>query len=401
MTSPVRQNIPFSPRRLDRRAVDIVRQLQQAGFEAYLVGGCVRDQLLGLRPKDYDIATSARPNQVKRLFRRSRIIGRRFKLVHVYSGREIYEVATFRREPEAGRKRDSEIIRDDNVFGTAEEDARRRDFTVNGLFLDPSKGEIVDYVGGLGDLERKKMISIGPPDVRFQEDPVRILRLVKFMRRLQLEPGSDEIHAAQVYAQLVREAAEPRIVEEIFRLMQTGNMEGVFEDLVALDVFKILVPDVARWMAGGAGRRERLSAMFRALDGWIDEGGDPGYGFRLAVLYLPMLEDELNPETRTVKVRELNKIPEVLLAVLQARARLPRVAIGRAQHILGAQKQMDPEFAAHKSSRPRKPPTSDWLLSQDYFDDALEFLRCRLEAAGRDLSIYDEWHELALSFHAK
>ena len=187
MSQGKRYPLPFNPRRLDRRAVDIVKRLQWDGHEAYLVGGCVRDHVLGLRPKDYDIATSATPGQVRRLFRRSRIIGRRFKIVHVYAGREIYEVATFRKEPPRGKDEKAVPILDDNAFGTAKEDGLRRDFTVNGLFLDPVKKEIVDFVGGMEDLEARRLISIGPPDLRFREDPVRVLRLIKFMRRLQYQ----------------------------------------------------------------------------------------------------------------------------------------------------------------------------------------------------------------------
>ncbi len=393
MKKPTRRKLPFSLRRLDRRAVDIVLTLQRAGHEAYLVGGCVRDHLAGATPKDYDIATSARPNQVRRLFRRSRVIGRRFRIVHVYSGREIYEVATFRREPPQARDGDPAVIRDDNVFGSADEDARRRDFTVNGLFLDPSAGEIVDWVGGLDDLDHGRILAIGDPDRRFQEDPVRILRLIKFIRRLDLDPGEAEIEAARRHAGLVRKSAEPRVIEEIFRLMDSGNMEGAFEDLLALDLVRIILPDLHAWMNTPERRSRQMSAL-RALDGWVVDRGNPGYGAKLALLYGPMVEDEFNPQTRTLKIKESSQVPSEVLRRLQARARLPRASISKATLILLAQGHMDPEGWPRR----KRPWPAEKILEMDFFEDALEVLRCRLEAAERDPGLYDQWHEKALSF---
>lgn len=399
MKSPVRADLPFSLRRLDRRAIDVVRTLQQHGFESYLVGGCVRDSLLGIEPKDYDIATSARPGQVRRLFRRSRIIGRRFRIVHVYAGRDVFEIATFRREPPKNGRSQDEPITDDNAFGTAKEDAMRRDFTVNGLFLDPRKREIVDYVGGLKDLEERMMISIGDPDLRFREDPVRILRLIKFMRRLGLDAGKAEIAAAREHAGMLVEAADPRLVEELFRLMQTGDMVGCFTDLRALGVLPFLVPDIAEWVERSPDHLERLLNLFEALDRWVLDGGEPGYGFRLACLYGPMVEDELDPDLRTIPVREFAQVPVFLLGRLQQRARLPRAAISRATQVLLAQEQMDPEREMLRGKkRRRRKGSQERLLAADCFPDALEFLRCRIEAADRDPEPYDEWHELGLSF---
>lgn len=402
MSPAKRHTLPFSPRQLDRRAVDIVRRLNQAGHEAYLVGGCVRDHLLGMNPKDYDIATSARPGQVRRLFRRSRIIGRRFKIVHVYAGREIYEVSTFRRAPKQGEDVSSPI-RDDNAFGTAEEDALRRDFSVNGLFLDPGKKEIVDYIGGMDDLQQRRLISIGPPDLRFQEDPVRILRLIKFMRRLRLEAGPCEIKASQQHAGLIAQSAEPRVVEELFRLMLTGDMEGVWEDLSALELLPVLVPDIAHWLAADPAppaREQRMAALFRGLDDWIWDGGEPGYGFRMAVLYGAWAEAEWDAETASMGVSDSRNVPVLLLQQLQQRARFPRAAVNRGIHILQAQIDLDPPPRPLKKRRRRR-GWQEHLLEQDEFPEALEFLRCRLASAGRELELYDQWHERSESFHAK
>src|SRR5690606_9397235 len=179
--------VEFDERRVDTAAAKVVKRLTRNGFEAYLVGGCVRDLLIGRRPKDFDVATSARPDDVRRLFRNSRIIGRRFRLVHVlFSGGKVIETATFRRAPEqsGGRDGDDLLIRNDNVFGDAHEDAQRRDFTINGLFYDIDRQEVIDWVGGMPDIERRSVHTIGDPVVSFLEDPVRILRAVKFSARL-------------------------------------------------------------------------------------------------------------------------------------------------------------------------------------------------------------------------
>jgi poly(A) polymerase len=194
---------------IDADAEKVVRRLTRNGYAGYLVGGCVRDLLLGRKPKDFDVATSATPQEIKALFRNCRIIGRRFRLAHIFFGSKIIETSTFRanpREVEADELTENVpegaalppeepaelLIRRDNVFGTAEEDARRRDFTINGLFYDLDADKVIDYVEGLPDLEKKVVRTIGDPQIRFREDPVRILRAIKFAARLdfEIEPAS-------------------------------------------------------------------------------------------------------------------------------------------------------------------------------------------------------------------
>ena len=175
-----RHQATFDDARIDADVTRVVTRLVRAGHEAYLVGGCVRDLLLGKSPKDFDVATSARPEDVRAIFRNSRIIGRRFRLVHVlFSNRKVIEVATFRRNPQAEseQSRDEDLlIRSDNAFGTIEEDAVRRDFTINALFYDVENGTILDFCGGMPDIERRAVRTIGEPVTRFLEDPVRLLR---------------------------------------------------------------------------------------------------------------------------------------------------------------------------------------------------------------------------------
>lgn len=399
--SPERCSLPFPRRYLDRRAVSIVRRLQDHGFEAYLVGGCVRDLLLGSRPKDFDIATAARPHQVRRLFRRSRLIGRRFRIVHVHQGRDFFEVATFRAAPQDSEDgtEEVEMIQRDNVYGTAAEDANRRDFTVNGLFLDPVKEEIVDWVGGLRDVDDRVLHTIGDPDVRFQEDPVRILRLIKFMRRLDLDPGEPEIAAAKRHATRLADAAPARLAEEVFRLLATRQAEGVWEDVVALELMPYLLPELQGWLAQDDAHEEILRSRLRALDCMAAEGFETDYAFSLAVLFGPRAEQEFDPKDRTLGVNEFSQVASVLLGEFQQRARLPRYAVSHASRILAAQLRLDPPaFLARKKKRKW---SFEAMAEQDWFPLALEYLKLRLLAEDRDLEVYENWRQKALSLEAE
>src|SRR5580693_3919354 len=215
-TGLVRHDVVFDEDRIDPDAAKVVRRLDRAGFEAYLVGGCVRDLLLGGKPKDFDVATSARPEDVRGLFRNCRIIGRRFRLAHILFGGKVVEVATFRRNPameapeeEGGDVIDDILIRSDNVFGEAHEDALRRDFTMNALFYDLDRRQVLDWCGGMQDIRRRMIHTIGEPITRFREDPIRILRAVKFAARLDLGIAPDVYDAMVSTREDLAKAAPP------------------------------------------------------------------------------------------------------------------------------------------------------------------------------------------------
>src|SRR5215470_5720928 len=239
---------------LDRAAIDpdadrVVRKLTRAGHKAYLVGGCVRDLLVAKKPKDFDVATSATPNEIKATFRNCRIIGRRFRLAHVFFGSKIIETSTFRANPRDEADLDL-LIRRNNVFGTETEDARRRDFTINGLFYDVEREEVIDHVGGLADLESKLIRTIGDPDIRFQEDPVRILRAIKFAARLDFEFEPATWRALLRWRGEISKCAPPRLLEEIHRLMRGGAARRSFELLVETGVLAVLSPHLAGLLEG-------------------------------------------------------------------------------------------------------------------------------------------------------
>ncbi|HEX4452929.1 MAG TPA: polynucleotide adenylyltransferase PcnB [Kofleriaceae bacterium] len=239
---------------LDRAGIDadadrVVRKLTRAGYKAYLVGGCVRDLLVGRTPKDFDVATSATPNEIKATFRNSRIIGRRFRLAHVFFGAKIIETATFRANPRDEDDHDL-LIRRDNVFGSESEDAKRRDFTINGLFYDVEREEVIDHVGGLADLDAKLVRTIGDPDIRFQEDPVRMLRAIKFAARLDFGFEPATWRALLRWRSEISKCAPPRLLEEVHRLLRGGASRRSFELLVETGVLAVLSPYLAGLLEG-------------------------------------------------------------------------------------------------------------------------------------------------------
>ncbi|MBI5274739.1 MAG: polynucleotide adenylyltransferase PcnB [Chlamydiales bacterium] len=205
---------------IDPHAIEIILKLQQEGFEAYLVGGGVRDLLLGHKPKDFDISTAASPEEIKRTFRRSCIlIGRRFRLAHIRFGKKVFEVSTFR----SGDIASEELITRDNVWGNAEQDVMRRDFTMNGLFYCPKTEHIIDYVDGFHDIQKQHLRCIGQPHLRFKQDPVRMIRLLKFEARFGLNVDEElKIALLECRSEIIK-SSSPRVLEEILRMLESGS----------------------------------------------------------------------------------------------------------------------------------------------------------------------------------
>jgi poly(A) polymerase len=270
-------------------ALRVLYRLHEAGFGAYLVGGAVRDLLLGEHPKDFDVATDATPEQVKQLFRNCRLIGRRFRLAHVVYGREIIEVATFRANSDDGSgdretDEDGRVLRD-NVYGTIEDDAVRRDFTANALYYAIADFSVRDYCGGFEDVRNRVLKLIGDPETRYREDPVRMLRAVRLAAKLgfTIDPGSAE--PIPRLAPLLREASAARLFEECLKMFLSGHAEASFLGLEAHGLLSSLLPETAVALAAnrsGALRR-MLIAGLRATDARIaaDEPVSPAFLFAL------------------------------------------------------------------------------------------------------------------------
>ena len=228
-------------------ALGVVSRLQRAGYEAYFVGGCVRDLLIDRIPKDFDIATDARPKDVKSLFGPAcRLIGRRFRLAHVRVAQSILEVATFRGRPDSQEvsEDDSGFVVRANTFGSPEDDAHSRDFTVNALFYDPIRHVIFDYVGGMQDVHDRRLRAIGPADERLREDPVRILRGIRLGTRLGLGFDAELREAATEHASLIRNCSKSRVIEELFRLFETGYASPSVRLMFELDLLRWILPEL-------------------------------------------------------------------------------------------------------------------------------------------------------------
>ncbi|MDZ4728736.1 MAG: polynucleotide adenylyltransferase PcnB [Xanthomonadales bacterium] len=247
-------------------ASEVVRQLQQAGYESYIVGGSVRDLLLGSLPKDFDVATSATPEQVQQVFPRCRLIGRRFRLAHVRLRGVLTEVATFRGQHDSAGENENDhgrILRD-NVWGDVEEDAVRRDFTINAMFLDPISGEIRDYLDGYQDLADKRLRLIGDPEQRYKEDPVRLLRAARFVAKLGVRPDPATEAPIRKMARLLQDVPPARLFEEVCKLFLTGHGRASFDALQEFGLTSILFP--ALKPEGKDGRVEAGPLLLRALE---------------------------------------------------------------------------------------------------------------------------------------
>ena len=294
-TGLVRHDAALDEDAIDSDAAKVVRRLERAGYQAYLVGGCVRDLLLHGRPKDFDVATSARPDDVRGLFRNCRIIGRRFRLAHVlFGGGKVVEVATFRRNPGETDLDDDLLIRSDNVFGEAHEDALRRDFTINALFYDLDRRQVLDWCGGMPDIQARVIRTIGEPNVRFREDPVRILRAVKFAARLDL--GIDpHVYDAMVASRLeLARAARPRLFEEVLRLMRAGGAHRSMWLLWEVGAMAVLLPELAAFLDDDEATEDGSLRFFRKMDAidkkTIEEGILDDVVLMTALMYEPLEE---------------------------------------------------------------------------------------------------------------
>ncbi len=373
----------IDPARLDIEGLKILNRLHRYGHEAYFVGGCVRDLLVNRTPKDFDIATSAEPGQVRSLFRNCRLIGRRFRLAHIYfRGGKIIEVSTFRANPlelEDGEELPEDLlITRDNVFGTAEQDSRRRDFTINGLFYDIRKGRVIDYVDGRRDLDRKTIRTIGDPHVRMREDPVRILRAVRFAARMDFDVEPRTYSAMEVAVDDLPRCAPARLLEEVFRLLRSGYSRRCFELLDALGALRVLLPPVAEHLEKtGAGGRAELFARLAALDARIKQGSLDD-SVIIAVLLAPLARSEEEGQQGMMAV-------DALLADMVATARLPRRIAERVRHLLWAQSVLIGERKRRKSlSSFRRHPV---------FPDALTVLEIGVHATGKGADALARWME--------
>ncbi|WP_035802960.1 polynucleotide adenylyltransferase PcnB [Deferrisoma camini] len=370
-----RSEHPVSRKLIDPDALWILRRLRREGYLAYLVGGAVRDLMLGREPKDFDVGTNARPSEIRRLFRNCRLIGRRFRIVHVYFRRKgqpekIIEVSTFRgratwdEEPEAGEIPPEDLDLTGNVFGTPEEDAWRRDFTVNALFYNLADFTVIDHVGGLEDLRRGLIRIIGDPDERFAEDPVRMLRAVEFGVRLgfRIEPETEA--GIRRNAPRIAEASPARLREELRQLAQRGILAEVLAQAHRLGLFEALLPEVEEV--------EGVFPLLERLDAQAREGRPVAESRTLAALALP-----------TVAARYPLR-PGVNLEEAQQAIGQPVEALGRRYHVSSFIRHEARELllSLYRIARGRAYRTKGRFVRKPEFAEAWEWFNAWAEIAG-------------------
>jgi poly(A) polymerase len=392
----------IEPDKLDPDALKVIHRLLAHGHQAYFVGGCVRDLLLGKTPKDFDIATSAHPGEVRAIFRNCRLIGRRFRLAHVYfKGGKIIEVSTFRANPleldaangevgengegaENGEGEESQdlLITHDNVFGTAEQDARRRDFTINGLFYDVAAGRVLDYVRGLRDLDERYIRTIGDPEIRMREDPVRILRAVRFAAKLGLDIESRTYAAMEGAVEDLERCAPARLLEETFRLIRGGVAAPTLKLLEALDALRVLLPPVAAYFKEHGRRgQENFYAFAEALDRHVSSGEPLDDAILLATLLVPIARATPVEAQDTGASPSIAQGIEDLLAEFVQTARLPRRIAERCRLLLIAQRTLSGERRRRTGAFRRHP----------MFEDALTVFAISVEANGEYREALAAW----------
>jgi len=340
--------------RLDPDAVRVIARLRHMRHQAYFVGGCVRDLLLDRTPKDFDLATDAHPGEVRAIFRNCRLIGRRFRLAHVYfRGGKIIEVATFRKNPidvaEDVPDGGDLLITRDNVFGTAEEDAVRRDFTVNGLFYDVASGEVIDYVGGRRDLEDHRIATIGDPEIRMREDPVRTLRAVRFAARLGFTIEPDCFEAMRRHAGELARCAPARVLEETFKILRCGGSARAFELLRACGALPVVLPALGAALdSWDESRRRSFFAHLGALDRLVRSGEDVSDAVLLGALLMHLTSSGGALDAGHSRANDA----DALLDSLVSTSRLPRKIAERTRLAMQAQRGFrDPQRKRRRRGR--------------------------------------------------
>jgi len=373
---------------------EIVKKLQDGGFNAYIVGGAIRDLMLGREPKDYDISTSASPEEVREVFgrRKARIIGKRFRLVHVRCGKDIIEVSTFRRNPDhtgqiAGKNRQQPVpenmIFRDNDFGTAEEDAWRRDFTVNALFYDPVHDDLIDYTGcGIDDMHAGVVRAIGEPELRFEEDPVRILRALKLVGQYGFKFDAKTEVAVRSHGDLILHAAASRLSLEMEKILKSAYCDGIFNAFHDYGFLQYCLPYLeANWNSPA---RTYAMQLLAERNSHVLEGRyRNSISLAMAVISLPFVEAEIglgqHGKLWKKDYHTASNIRRIVRDVFQPHNMIKRLAIS-AQNILSAQ----PDFFTPDKKRSK-------LLHAPGYGHAREVLMLQNAVLWHDESLTSTW----------
>ena len=374
-------------RNVSRHAIKVCEVLNQHGFKAYIVGGAVRDLIVGLVPKDFDVATNATPEQIRPLFRRARIIGRRFKLVHGVFGQEIIETSTFRAPADADADTDEHgrIIRD-NLYGTHEQDAARRDFTLNALYYDPLKEEVIDFHHGVNDLKKRKVSMIGEPTLRYREDPVRMLRAVRFCSKLDGQIAPATLSPIRELSSLLANVPSARLFDEVLKLLTCGRAMQCLQQAKELGLLHHLLPQVETLMADPEGAAFIDRALNRT-DARIHAGKSTSPSYLFASLLWLIVKQRWQTYVSAGEPHQ-QALMQAIDDVLEDRKQ-PLAIQRRFQADMREIWLMQPRFE-------RATPRSIWrMIEQPRFRAAVDFLQLRAEAREVDSVQAQCWMDLA------
>jgi len=389
-----RNEHPVSRKQLSPNALKVLYRLKDSGYDAYLVGGCIRDILLGLQPKDFDIATNATPEQVKRCFNNCRIIGRRFKLAHVMFGREIIEVATFRGHHSEEQQEDiktskqsneGQLLRD-NVYGSIEEDAERRDFTVNALYYNIKDFSICDFANGMEDIKAGVINLIGDPETRYREDPVRMLRAVRFSTKLRMKIAERTETPMFELAHLLRNIPPARLFDESLKLFLAGKAQDNYRSMREYGLFRYFFPVVDQVLSGNPDDKEErfLELMFANTDTRINAEKSVSPAFIMATLLWYALEThakELEHESGLHPYDAFQiAINDILHRAVQTVA-IPKRFSSTMREIW----QFQHRLTKTKGKRPAQ------IMEHPRFRAAYDFLLLRAEVEGGELAKLADW----------
>ena len=365
-------------------AIEVIKKLKQSGFQGYLVGGCVRDSLAGIKAKDFDVSTNATPEEVRKIFRSSRIIGKRFRLVHVFSRSELIEVSTFRantskKDSGSGVVKDSEgkILRD-NVWGTLEEDCIRRDFSVNALYFDPIENHLCDFHNGLQHIQKKILVSIGDPLIRFEEDPVRSLRAVRFSSKLDFKISNDVKEAIYQKGHLLGNISNARMFDEFCKIFLTKKALKNFNKLDSFGVLKYLI-NTDNYVENSFGLRFQHAALINT-DNRLKNSKSVTPGFLIAALLWPRLIDA-SKEKGSLNLRKFFRSMDRIIREQQVLTAVPRKFHGYIKDIWSLQLKLETRLG----HQPYK------ILNHPRFRAAYDFLLLREEAARDSQGMGDWW----------
>ena len=373
-------------------AIEVVKELQESGYEAYLVGGCVRDLLIGRTPKDFDVSTNASPEEVKKVFSNCRIIGRRFRICHVRINRELIEVSTFRANPHEKENADKnehregeegQLIRD-NVFGTCDEDAWRRDFSINALYYNPAENVIIDYMNSIDDIKNGILRSIGDMETRFTEDPVRMLRIIRFAAKFDFAIPAEAEALIHNQKNLISTVSAPRLFEEVLKLFHGGQAIKSFEMLRKFGLFKLMFPFTSEYLVDG-----EMGMAERALSN-TDKRIEEGKGVIPAFLFSCLLWDPLREDAHNLldQGKPASKAWRIAMTdALRDQSQFVSIPRRMADTVMEI-------WTLHFRLVSRKPKVVFQLMNHRRFRAAYDFMLLRTSLSEVDQELADWWTKI-------